>query len=311
MTPDPAATVSISSADGLTLQRLSRAGGYAGPNDGVPGPSTWRGLQQTVKGYGYTGSIDGLPGSGTYRALQRLGKIPLSLPCWQGDDVGGFENQRTALGGGLAVTGGYRGKARDPDELRSDLDKTLSLIPGRHRVNLHAMYGEFGGQKVDRDEIEPAHFRNWIDWAKKDGLGLDFNPTCFSHPKVVNGLTLSHRDQQIRQFWIEHCRRSREIGAAMGKALGRPCVTNVWIPDGFKEVPNMADAVLRFRLVDRKPVATITKAGAGGLDLLGVEIHEPTLPIINDVLDAAAKLRKAGKAVPRDANQIIVQGAML
>ncbi len=171
------------------------------------------------------------------RALRALATIPVSLHCWQGDDVGGFENFGNALGGGIAVTGNHPGKARTPDELRADLEKALSLIPGQHRLNLHAMYGEFGGRKVDRDAIEPAHFKNWIAWAKANGLGLDFNPTCFSHPKAADGFTLSHRDKGIRQFWIEHCRRSREIGAAMGKALGTPCVTNVWIPDGFKDTP--------------------------------------------------------------------------
>lgn len=170
-------------------------------------------------------------------ALRSLTKIPVSLHCWQGDDVGGFENFGNTLGGGLVATGNHPGKARTPDELRADFEKALSLIPGKHRVNLHAMYGEFGGKKVDRGEIAPAHFRNWIAWAKGQGLGLDFNPTCFSHPKAADGFTLSHRDKGIRQFWIEHCRRSREIGAAMGKALGTPCVTNVWVPDGFKDTP--------------------------------------------------------------------------
>ncbi len=171
------------------------------------------------------------------RALAQLRTIPVSLHCWQGDDVGGFENFGNALSGGIAVTGNYPGKARTPDELRADLEQALALIPGRHRLNLHAMYGEFGGERVDRDEIEVAHFKNWIAWARKNGLGLDFNPTCFAHPKSADGFTLSHRDKGIRKFWIEHCRRSREIGAAMGKALGTPCVTNVWVPDGFKDTP--------------------------------------------------------------------------
>ncbi len=171
------------------------------------------------------------------RALKTLAQIPISLHCWQGDDVGGFENAGGTLGGGLAVTGNYPGKARTPDELRADLDQALSLIPGRHRLNLHAFYGEFGGQRVDRDAIEPKHFANWIAWAKQNGLGLDFNPTCFSHPKAADGFTLAHPEKGIRQFWIEHCRRSREIGAAMGKALGKTCVTNVWIPDGYKDTP--------------------------------------------------------------------------
>ena len=170
-------------------------------------------------------------------ALKALAGIPISLHCWQGDDVGGFENFGGTLGGGLVATGNYPGKARTPDELRADLEKAYSLIPGRHRLNLHAFYGEFGGKKVDRDAIAPEHFKNWIAWAKKNGLGLDFNPTCFSHPKAADGFTLSHADKGIRKFWIEHCIRSREIGAAMGKALGKTCVTNVWIPDGMKDTP--------------------------------------------------------------------------
>ncbi len=182
-------------------------------------------------------------------ALKTLATIPISLHCWQGDDVGGFESSCGSLGNGLAVTGNYPGKARTPDELRADLDKALSLIPGKHRLNLHAFYGEFGGKKVDRDAIEPKHFANWISWAKKNDLGLDFNPTCFSHPKSADGFTLSNADKGIRQFWIEHCIRSREIGAAMGKALGTTCVTNVWVPDGMKDTP--ADRVApRVRLAE-------------------------------------------------------------
>jgi L-rhamnose isomerase len=181
--------------------------------------------------------------------LRQLVKIPVSLHCWQGDDVGGFENFGGPLGNGLAVTGNYPGKARTPDELRNDLETALSLIPGRHRVNLHAFYGEFGGKKVDRDAIAPEHFKNWIFWAKKNGLGLDFNPTCFSHPKAADGFTLSHADKGIRKFWIEHCIRSREIGAAMGQALDKTCVTNIWIPDGVKDTP--ADRVApRARLAE-------------------------------------------------------------
>jgi L-rhamnose isomerase len=171
------------------------------------------------------------------RALKVLPTIPISLHCWQGDDVGGFENFGGTLGGGLVATGNYPGKARTPEELRADLEMAYSLIPGKHRLNLHAFYGEFGGKKTDRDEIAPEHFKHWISWAKKNGLGLDFNPTCFSHPKAADGFTLSHADKDIRRFWIEHCIRSREIGAAMGRALGKTCVTNVWIPDGMKDTP--------------------------------------------------------------------------
>jgi L-rhamnose isomerase len=176
-------------------------------------------------------------GVDTEQALKKLAAIPISLHCWQGDDVGGFETSASSLGGGLVATGNYPGKARTPDELRADLDKTFSLIPGKHRLNLHAIYGEFGGKKVDRDAITVEHYKNWIAWAKSNGLGLDFNPTCFSHPKSADGFTLSSREKSIRQFWIEHCRRCREIGAEIGKTLGKTCVTNVWVPDGMKDTP--------------------------------------------------------------------------
>lgn len=171
------------------------------------------------------------------RAMKQLSKIPVSLHCWQGDDVGGFERAGQELGGGLAVTGNYPGKARTPDELRADLDKALSLIPGKHRLNLHAFYAETGGKKVERNELEPAHFANWIQWAKQQRLGMDFNPTFFAHPKASDGFTLSHKDKEIRQFWIEHGIACREIGASIGKSLGKTCVTNFWIPDGYKDTP--------------------------------------------------------------------------
>lgn len=176
-------------------------------------------------------------GVDTEAEMKRLSAIPISLHCWQGDDVGGFENSGESLSGGIAVTGNYPGKATTPEELRADLDKALSLIPGKHRLNLHAFYGEFGGKKVDRNEILPEHFKNWIDWAKSNGMGMDFNPTCFSHPKAADGFTLSHPKKTIRDFWIDHCIASREIAAVMGKALGSPAVTNIWIPDGYKDTP--------------------------------------------------------------------------
>jgi L-rhamnose isomerase len=171
------------------------------------------------------------------RALKQLSRIPISLHCWQGDDVGGFEKSGAELGGGLAVTGNYPCKARTPQELRADLEKVLSLLPGRHRLNLHACYAETNGRKVDRNELEPAHFKNWIDWAKANRIGMDFNPTFFAHPKATSGFTLAHRDTAIRKFWIEHGVICRQIGAAIGKALGSPCVTNLWIPDGYKDTP--------------------------------------------------------------------------
>jgi len=170
-------------------------------------------------------------------ALEVLASTPISLHCWQGDDVRGFENDGTELGSGLAVTGNYPGRARSIDELRQDLEQVLSLLPGKHRLNLHAMYGDFGGKAVDRDAIEVGHFQSWIDWCKVQGIGMDFNPSCFSHPKADDGLTLSHPDKGIREFWVRHCQASRRIGAAAGEQLGTACVTNVWIPDGMKDLP--------------------------------------------------------------------------
>ncbi len=168
-------------------------------------------------------------------ALATLSTVAVSVHCWQGDDVGGFEGGG-ALGGGLVATGHYPGKARTPEELRQDLEKALSLIPGQHRLNLHAMYGEFDAG-VDRDAIEPTHFQGWIDWCKSKGLGFDFNPTCFSHPNAADGFTLAHQDIGVRDFWIEHCKRCREIGEHAGNELGSDCLVNVWVPDGTKDTP--------------------------------------------------------------------------
>ena len=169
-------------------------------------------------------------------ALERLEKVSISLHCWQGDDVGGFENPGGELGGGLAATGNYPGKARTADELRNDLDVVYSLLPGSHRLNLHAIYLE-SKVKVERNAIEPRHFTAWKDWARENGHGMDFNPTCFSHPLAADGFTLSHRDPAIRQFWVEHCIASRKIGDWFGQELGTPAVTNIWIPDGYKDTP--------------------------------------------------------------------------
>jgi L-rhamnose isomerase len=175
-------------------------------------------------------------GVNTETALARLEMISLSLHCWQGDDVGGFENPGGELSGGIAATGNYPGKARNADELRRDLDLVYRLLPGQHRLNLHAIYLEAPG-RVERNRIEPAHFSAWVDWAKANGHGLDFNPTLFSHPLAADGFTLSHREPAIRQFWIEHCIASRQIGDWFGKELGTPAVTNIWIPDGYKDTP--------------------------------------------------------------------------
>jgi len=170
-------------------------------------------------------------------AIDALSKIAISLHCWQGDDVGGFEVKEEGLdGGGIMATGAYPGKARTADELRADVEKALSLIPGKHRLNLHASYAETD-RKVERNKLEPEHFAAWIDWAKANGLGMDFNGTFFAHPKAESGFTLSNADEAIRKFWVEHGIACRKIGAAMGKALGTPCVTNMWIPDGYKDIP--------------------------------------------------------------------------
>jgi len=175
-------------------------------------------------------------GVDTDQVLGQLARIPISMHCWQGDDVGGFENEAGLTGGGIMATGGYPGKARTADQLRADAEKAYSLIPGKHRFNIHAIYLEPGGKPVDRDQIEPKHFSRWIDWAKGLGIGMDFNPTYFSHPKAADGLTLAHPDEGIRKFWVEHGICCRKIGEAIGHALGTPCVTNVWIPDGLKDV---------------------------------------------------------------------------
>jgi len=176
-------------------------------------------------------------GVDTEAAMRTLAEISISLHCWQGDDVGGFESAAGLTGGGIQATGNYPGKARNADELRADLDKTLSLVPGKHRVNLHAIYLETGGKKVDRDQITPEHFSRWIAWAKQRGLGLDFNPTFFSHPLAADGFTLASADESIRKFWVRHAQACRRIGAAFGRELHKPCVTNVWAPDGFKDTP--------------------------------------------------------------------------
>ncbi|NOY60029.1 MAG: L-rhamnose isomerase [Calditrichaeota bacterium] len=172
----------------------------------------------------------------TAAVLKILESVPVSIHCWQGDDVGGFEKPDAALsGGGIQVTGNYPGKARTVAELRMDFEKVLSLIPGSNRLNLHAIYGEFGGKLIDRDQIEAAHFQGWIDWAKKVGIKLDFNSTCFSHPKADDGYTLSHKDKSIRDFWIEHVQRCREISAFFGRELNDVTIHDIWIPDGSKD----------------------------------------------------------------------------
>ncbi|MBJ7221288.1 MULTISPECIES: L-rhamnose isomerase [unclassified Brenneria] len=168
-------------------------------------------------------------------ALRQLDRLPVSMHCWQGDDVAGFENPEGALSGGIQATGNYPGKARNATELRADLDRAMSLIPGPKRLNLHAIYLE-AEPPVDRNEIKPEHFKNWVSWAKSNHIGLDFNPTCFSHPLSADGFTLSHRNDEIRQFWIDHCKASRHVSAYFGQQLGTPSVMNIWVPDGMKDI---------------------------------------------------------------------------
>lgn len=200
-------------------------------------------------------------GVDTEKAMSALAKIAVSLHCWQGDDVGGFENPDGELGGGIMATGNYMGKARTADELRTDLEKAYSLIPGKHRLNLHAIYAETNGKKVDRNELAPEHFTNWIAWAKENGLGLDFNPSYFSHPKADAGFTLASLDKGIRDFWIEHGIACRKISEQMGKDTGKTCVTNIWIPDGYKDIP-----------IDRKKHRELLK---DSLDKILVEKIDP------------------------------------
>lgn len=169
-------------------------------------------------------------------AVKKLENIPISMHCWQGDDVMGFEGVES-LSGGIQTTGNYPGRARTPEELMADIDKALSLIPGTHRLNLHASYAIFeGGQQADRDALKPEHFAKWVEFAKERGLGLDFNPTMFSHPKAENA-TLSSEDEEIRTFWIDHCKACVRISEYFATELGTPCSMNIWIPDGFKDVP--------------------------------------------------------------------------
>ncbi|MGR3793582.1 L-rhamnose isomerase [Vannielia sp. SX4] len=175
-------------------------------------------------------------GVDTEAALSRLATIPISMHCWQGDDVVGFEPKSGTSGGGIQATGNHPGRARTPAELRADLDFAYSMIPGSHRLNLHAIYMDTD-ETPGRDEIEFRHFTPWVDWAREAGIGLDFNPTFFAHEKADDNLTLSHPDKGIRDFWVEHGCRSREIAAEMGKALGSPAVNNVWVPDGYKDTP--------------------------------------------------------------------------
>jgi len=177
-------------------------------------------------------------GVDTDAAIAKMKDVNISLHCWQTDDVGGFETPDAALsGGGIQATGNYPGKATSIAEVKADLEKAMELLPGKQRLNLHAIYGDFKGEKVDRDQIEVKHFQSWIDWCKEQGIGMDFNASCFSHPRADDGYTLSSKNEENRKFWVEHLKRCRAISAEVGKQLGTPCVHNTWIPDGSKDTP--------------------------------------------------------------------------
>lgn len=177
-------------------------------------------------------------GINTDAVLEKMKEVVISLHCWQTDDVGGFETPDSSLsGGGIQATGNYPGKAHTIQQVRADLEKVLSLLPGKQRLNLHAIYGDFQGERIDRDQIEPKHFQSWIDWCKNQGIGMDFNASCFSHPRAADGYTLSSKNEENRKFWVEHVKRCRAISAEIGKQLGSTCVHNTWIPDGSKDTP--------------------------------------------------------------------------
>ena len=224
-------------------------------------------------------------GIDTEKVLKDLAKVSISLHCWQGDDVGGFETTGGASGG-IQTTGNYPGKARTPQELMADLEFALALIPGRHRVNLHACYGVHADKVVDRDKIGPREFEPWVKWAKKAGVKLDFNPTFFSHPKAADSLTLSNPDPKIRKFWIEHGRRCLEIAEYFAKELKSPCGVNFWCPDGYKDEPSdrlgprqrMADSLDKIfaSKYDRKAVIPFleSKLFGIGLESYTVNSHE-------------------------------------
>ncbi|WP_299479446.1 L-rhamnose isomerase [uncultured Roseibium sp.] len=215
----------------------------------------------------------------TEAALRRLAEIPISMHCWQGDDVVGFEQKSGSSGGGIQATGNHPGRARTPDELRADLEFAYSMIPGTHRLNLHAMYMDTN-ESPDRDEIEYRHFAAWVDWAKSQGLGLDFNPTFFAHARADDNLTLAHPDAGIRDFWIEHGRRTREIAAAIGAELGSPAINNIWVPDGMKDLPvdrlaprARLEASLDDMLAERQDPAHMRDAVESKLFGIGVEAY--------------------------------------
>lgn len=189
------------------------------------------------EGYSYAKQAYAAFGIDTDSVMNKLKDFKISLHCWQGDDVNGFETDAGGASGGILSTGNYPGRARNAEELRADFEKALSLIPGKHRINLHAIYLDTENKNVGRDQIETEHFRKWIDWAKKLGIGIDFNPTCFGHPMASSGFTIGSKDEEVRQFWVRHIKACRKIAADIGRELNSPCIMNTWLPDGMKDSP--------------------------------------------------------------------------
>lgn len=220
-------------------------------------------------------------GVDTESALAALAATPVSVHCWQGDDVAGFESSATTLGGGLVATGNCPGKARNFPELCSDLEQVRKLVPGSLRLNLHAIYATDNPARVDRDALDSSHFRSWIDWAKAGKWGIDFNPTCFAHPLAADGFTLSHKDPGVRKFWIAHCIACRRIGADIGRELESPAITNIWVPDGYKDTPADRMAPRRRLLESLEEVLAADADGKWNIDaveskLFGIGVESYT-----------------------------------
>ncbi len=192
--------------------------------------------EQVTSAYNYAKEVFSKYGVDTDQAMKQMDEIPISIHCWQGDDVRGFESPDVELSGGIQATGNYPGAAKTPAQLKADLEEAFLMVPGKKRLNLHATYLDTD-EKVERDQIKPEHFTSWVSWAKEHNLGLDFNPTLFSHPKADDGFTLSHPDESIRQFWIDHVKACRKVSEYFGRELGTPSVMNIWIPDGMKDQP--------------------------------------------------------------------------
>lgn len=223
----------------------------------------------TKKAYEIAKEIYAGIGVDTDKVIEKAASIPVSIHCWQGDDVRGFENPNGDLTGGIQTTGNYPGRARNIAELRTDIEKVLSLVPGEKRLSLHAIYLDNLGETVARNKIQPKHFDSWIEFAKENKIGLDFNPTCFSHEMMKDGLTLSSPDKKIREFWIEHCIASREIAEYIGKKLGNTVTTNYWIPDGFKDIP--VDRYAARKRLKEAYDAIFENAGSKKYNINGVE----------------------------------------